>query len=373
MLVATAEVPALETSRAVPTSPARRKERREVSIRTRSGVKRRLRADEEPLVRLKTPDRPAGHRAFTDPSPLLHVAASASARAGDTLRRPRTEENDVRHRLTALTSACVAVLVAVLGGLVLAASPASAAAALTPTIRISAAGATPKAAASLPEARVGQVVDVRLAGFGPGAQVLVSIGPAALPRLVITDKLGAGHAVAVVPKLPTDSYLVTAASRSATASVPLHVTAVGKVSTGSTVVRWYAPVSASTVRRVGTSLPSAATVAASAKKASSAKAASPAATARTSSAAGSSTAPGASSAPRNLASDLSAAALAALPASATSTPPRGWLGLGSLLALALGGSVAALAWGLRRSAEVESLGRHAYVGTHSAPPPDVRE
>ena len=277
----------------------------------------------------------------------------------------------MRHRLTALTSACVAVLVAALCLLVLAASPASAA--LTPTIRISAAGASPKAAASLPDARVGQVVDVRLTGFGAGVQVLVSIGPAALPRLVVTDKLGAGHAVAVVPKLPTDNYLVTAASRSATASVPLHVTSVGKVTTGSTVVRWYAPVSASTVRRAGTSLPSAATVAASAKKASSAKAANPTAIAGTTSATGSSTAPGASSAPRNLASDLSAAALAALPASTTSTPARGWLGLGSLLALALGGSVAALAWGLRRGAEVEPLGRHAYVGTHSAPQPDVDE
>jgi hypothetical protein len=324
-------------------------------------------------VRLTTPDRLAGHRAFTDPSPVLHAAASARARAGDTPRRPRTEELDVRHRLTALARGCVAVLVAVLGLLGLAVAPASAATALTPTVRLSAAGASPMAAASLPGAKVGQVVDVRLAGFGAGVPVLVSIGPVALPRFVVTDKNGAGHAVAVIPKLPTDTYLVTAASRSATASVVLRVTAVGKATSGTTVVRWYAPVSASTVRRTSTTPPQAAAVAASPSKAASTAAPSAATASRTASATGSSSAPGASSAEHPLTSNLPATTLAALPASAISTPASGWLGLGSLLALALGGSVAALAWGLRRGAEVEPLGRHAYVGTHSVPEPDVLE
>jgi hypothetical protein len=301
--------------------------------------------------------------AFTVPSPVLHVAASGSACARATIAATRTEELQVSQEIAALmrwSAAALAALAAAALVLLGAAAPASATGTSGPSVRVIGTAA-PSAAGSLAAAKAGQVVDIRLSGFGPRTAVLVSIGPAALPRLVTTDSGGGATAVAIVPKLPTDDYLVTAASRGATASVPLRVV----TKSGAAPLQWIAPVSSSLSSGARTTSVVARTATTSKRPA--------AATVGTPSAP-TSVPPSIAAADRSEAA-LPVTSLAALPASATSTPVGGWLGLGALLALAVGGSFAALVWGLRRDAEVEPLGRHApgHAATAGAPLDQARE
>lgn len=236
----------------------------------------------------------------------------------------------------------VVALIAATVGLVLMAGPASAAAPVTgPTIEVLGSAATSTTAVrALTAAKAGQVVDIRLLGFAPRTAVLVSIGPAALPHLVATDAHGTAVAAAVVPKLPTDDYLVTAASRGGSASVPLHVTTGSKVR-GPTVT-W--------ISSLGAAAPGAATRKATTKAAGTKPATRAAATPAASAAASSGPQP---VPPAPLTS------LAALPTAATASPVGGWLALAALLTLAVGGTFAALGQGLRPAPEPEIVGRHA--------------
>jgi hypothetical protein len=313
--------------------------------------------------------------ALTVASPALQIAGPGGACAPATIAGPgsacapatiagtRTEELQVRHVTVALVRRSAAALMALAAVALLllgAAAPASAAGTSGPSVRVIGTAA-PSAAGSLAAAKAGQVVDIALSGFGPRTAVLVSIGPAALPRLVTTDTRGAATAVAIVPKLPTDDYLVTAASRGASASVPLRVVTKG----GGAPLQWIAPVTSS--RSSGARTSSVVARAATAAK----LAAAPQSAATT---APSAVPPSIAAADSSQAA-LPVTSLAALPASATSTPVGGWVGLAALLALAVGGSLAAVAWGLRRDAEVEPLGRHApgHAASGTAPLDQARE